>query len=722
MNIPTRNRDIEIGKRLAALREEAKIKQNELAKKLTWSAAQLSRIENGERGLAPEELQTVLAGIATPNALKLQTVLEREWEMISEPPLDDQDSDLLWEAEVMTQEVHKLSEQPDVRQFYERRLLRYKEELMETAASLADKRYRAAFIGTIAVGKSTAICRAEGLEIPTSNGMPKSVLETGAGGITICEVHIRRGPGYGLIVEPCTEDEVRRHVSDFAHFLMATLQGSPADSGDGEGGTLPGVSREVERALRNMTRLRRRRTIKRPDGTVTPAADDARDLAARFADAKSLSVELLSRMEMHKRDRRDIWHNESTGIPPLKWLQETFEHINNGRSDEFTLPRRIEVVVPDAILGEERVSVTMVDTQGIDDIAGRRDLEDHFYDTHTVVVLCTTFNEAPATPVRQLLVRAREGAVRTLDSHFVILALPRPGDALAVKDNGDPVQTAEEGYEIKGEEVQLILQPMGLENLPTLFFNAAEDPPENLRSFILARIYAIQDWQRNQLRALIDEARTMLKNYETDQARQALILASNRITVWLDHNPTPSATVRRVHDSLVTAVGAAHPRTVLASVRRDGDWWNLNYAHHLSHGARRLAAGMTEPLLNEFFAITKNLLQDSELSDAHDLIEQTVRLMQAGVDAVVRKAQLVGQSIHSDDMVDDSEFWANCVKEWGNGNGFRNRVNIINQQWFETKADDEPDERVIEVVSDNWSAICDSVRDLLVSDDDPTQT
>lgn len=711
------NRDAAIGKRIAALRDEAGLKQNELAKKLTWSAAVLSRVENGDRPLAPEELQTVLDGIGTADALKLREILERQWQMIPEPTLGDPDADLLWEAEQTAQQVHALAERPDVKQFYERRLVRYQEELLAKAASVADKRYQAAFIGTIAVGKSTAICRAEGLEIPGSKGMPKAVLETGAGGITICEVHVRRGPGYGLIVEPCTEDEVRRHVADFANFLVNPPQASRSESDDGEGGASPGISREVERALRNMTGLRRRRSEKRSDGTVIPAVDEARELAARFTDAKSLSVEILSRMALHKRDRRDIWHDDTLGKPPLDWLQEIFERVNNGRSEEFTLPRRIELVVPVAILGDESVSVTLIDTQGIDDIAERGDLEVHFDDTHTVVVLCTVFNEAPATAVRQLLTRAREGGVRTLDSHAAILALPRPSEALAVKDNGFPVQSAEEGYEVKGEEVQLKLQPMGLDHLPVTFFNAAEDAPEQLRNFIRARITAVQEWQRNGLREIIAGAKSMLENYEKDQAREAMAAAARRLTIWLDHNEAiPAQTKRHVHDSLVAAVGTAHPRTVYAAIVRDGDWWNLNYAHQLSHGARRIAAGIAEPKLQKFKEIAENLLQDDQFSDAHDLIHQTVRTMEAGFDALVRKAQLVGQSIHSDEMTADANFWKTCYSEWGRGSGYRDRINNHNQSWFEEKNEGGADARVMQLVTDSWHEAVATVRHLLAQD------
>ena len=74
--------------------------------------------------------------------------------------------------------------------------------------------------------------------------------------------------------------------------------------------------------------------------------------------------------------------------------------------------------------------------------------------------------------------------MRTLDSHAAILVLPRPGDAMQMTDNGVPVQTVDEGYEVKTDQVRLMLRSLGLSNLPVLFFNAAEQEPEELRSFL----------------------------------------------------------------------------------------------------------------------------------------------------------------------------------------------------------------------------------------------
>ena len=68
------DRNASIGKYIASLRDQADLKQNELAKKLPWSAAVLSRIESGERSLADDELEIVLDGIGTPDALKLKEI------------------------------------------------------------------------------------------------------------------------------------------------------------------------------------------------------------------------------------------------------------------------------------------------------------------------------------------------------------------------------------------------------------------------------------------------------------------------------------------------------------------------------------------------------------------------------------------------------------------------------------------------------------------------
>ena len=86
---------LELGRHLTQVRERAGIKQAELARKVTWSPAVLSRVESGDRSLATEELGQLLEAIASPEAAKLREALQRAWKVLPRPALDHPDQDLI---------------------------------------------------------------------------------------------------------------------------------------------------------------------------------------------------------------------------------------------------------------------------------------------------------------------------------------------------------------------------------------------------------------------------------------------------------------------------------------------------------------------------------------------------------------------------------------------------------------------------------------------------
>jgi len=192
--------DVQLGHRLAQLRELAGMKQAELARQVTWSQAVLSRIEAGERAVSNDELETLLKTIGTPEALDLATILARQWRHLPQPTLDHLDQHMMWNAEEMIAELVAACDAPDARPPFQRRLQEYVEEITQLSGQLLRRDHQVAFIGNIGVGKSTAICRAIELEITGAHGRPVPVLETGGGGITLCEVRLSVGPGYGVKV------------------------------------------------------------------------------------------------------------------------------------------------------------------------------------------------------------------------------------------------------------------------------------------------------------------------------------------------------------------------------------------------------------------------------------------------------------------------------------------------------------------------------------------
>ena len=225
----------------------------------------------------------------------------------------------------------------------------------------------------------------------------------------MCEVHIRTGPP-SIVIELCTDEEIRAHVADFADkILYATKEDD--DRGRAQDDQI--LSREVERAIRNMADLRRpsgRRTgeVRTTDPALKLARQVAIEELGRGRSEEDvplrLQFEILSRMRTDQRQRRDVRWDEGSGVGQFDWLRAEFHRINTGNHPEFTIPRRIQVFVDGPLIpGCEDVDVNVVDTKGVDETVARADLEKHLGAPHTVLVLCSGFNEAPGTEATNLL-------------------------------------------------------------------------------------------------------------------------------------------------------------------------------------------------------------------------------------------------------------------------------------------------------------------------------
>lgn len=701
----------ELGRHLMQVRDRAGMKQAELAKRVSLSPAVLSRIESGDRSVSSQEVLDILAQIDTAEASELAKALHRTWKVLDRPPLDHPDQELLWEAEQVAEELVALRDKPDTPHAFERRLSEYIEELKRSAGLLLKRDHQVAFIGSIGVGKSTGICRMTGLVTPKDDGTVVPVLEVGGGGITVCEVHLRTGPAYGLIIEPRSDDEIRQDVADLADHV---LKGNVQSEEDGPSGTeSQGISKEVARALRNMAGL----AVQRPkglDGKRT-TIDPAKALAEKFPTQREFVVEVLSRMELHRRDRRDVWYDSATGKSPKAWLRDTFAAINNGRSAEFTLPKRIEVVVPDHLLNASDLTVRFIDTKGIDRTAAREDIEVHLDDPHTLAVLCSTFNNAPAAEARLLLERAKEAGVRGLEVNAALLVLPRPSEALAMKDDATstPVESTDEGYELKAEQIALALEPLGLQNLAVGFYNAHEDPAAGAQDFLVARLTQAREAFRGRIHEATNGARVLLKNHGEERIRAVLRDAGDSLRTWASLNADVPPVQAHVQESLFAQIQVAYASTVRAAVRREGEWDHLSYSYLIGSGARRMAVLALGKAVDQFSGHCKILAATPRYAEATDLIAQADRVLTGSYEDLLRKVQLMGQTVFKDALKADSKFWQDCTAEWGQGPGYKTRVASHSREWFDSDARRRLEEELKALITREWARTLRSVTDLL---------
>jgi hypothetical protein len=371
------------------------------------------------------------------------------------------------------------------------------------------------------------------------------------------------------------------------------------------------------------------------------------------------------------------------------------------------------------LLGVAELTVRILDTKGIDRTAARADLEYLLDDPHTVAVLCSSFNNAPAAEARLLLERARDAGVRALQDHVALLVLPRTGEAMASKDeSGMRVETPEEGYELKAEQVALSLQPLGLDDLNVGFYNSHQDSPARLQGFLVELLKIQREKMRANLRTIISGAQSVLANEEREQVQAVIKQAERMFTSWMSKAVKPNPITVHVQDSLMAQMASVYASTIRATVRREGEWSNLSYSHHLGYGARRVAAVTLEKHVTGFAELCETMLGNPDYTEAAEMIAQAARVLSTSYDELLRKVQLMGQTSFRNEIKQDIAFWVECEAEWGQGPGYKHRVIDRNRKWFGEEPQRKLEAELMMLITREWQAALSRVSSLFDSDSD----
>ncbi len=701
----------ELGRYLFQLRDDAKVTQADLAKKVALSPAVLSRIETGDRLVTVEEVIDILKAIGTPDAQRLTVALARTWTVLAMPPLDHADQDVLWEAELLARQLENLRLDPELPQAFSRRIGEYIDELKRCAGLLLKREHQVAFIGAIGDGKSTSICFMTDLTVRKDDGKLAPVLADGAGGTTLCEVHLLTGPQYGISIEPCSPDEIREDVRDFAEHVLKGTDG--ADEEDARPSEPRATYKEVERAIRNMSSLMFKSS--RDEAGKRQTFDPAKELSDKHPSVREFTVEVLARMSLHTRDRRQIWYEPSSGKNPHDWLRDEFRRINDGKHPEFTLPKRIEVIVKKPLLRADGLSVRFIDTKGIHGTAAREDIEVHLKDPHTLAVLCSKFNDAPGNAAQQILGRAIESGIRGLEVSSSVLVLTRHDEALAVMDDatGSAVETIQDGYDLKRDHALMNMAPLGLKDYRIGFYNCHTDHAALAQEFIAEGLQRARSSFCRQLEAAAKGARDLLEN-QREQANQATFEeVASRLRLWLKENATVPVIPGSVQEGLLSEIVAAPAASVAAAARRDGEWRSFSYSYQLGFGARKLSVTAVGKRVDGFTEYCRLLRATPDLTSARELVTQSERVLMAGFDQMQNKAQLMAQTTYREALKAAAELWQQCVYEWGRSRGYRQAVAVFSGVWFTDEKRVAMEGELRAMLEREWARTLDSVAALL---------
>ena len=308
--------------------------------------------------------------------------------------------------------------------------------------------------------------------------------------------------------------------------------------------------------------------------------------------------------------------------------------------------------------------------------------------------------------------------MRRLERNAALLVLPRATEALAVKDeSGARAQTIDDGYALKSEYTATALEPLGLSALKIGFFNAFGDDPARLRSLLAETLGEIRDAFRARLREDLASARLLLANHEKEQVREVLRAAATMLSTWATQHGTVPALSGHVQDSLLSQIHSAYAATVRATIRREGEWPNLDYGHHLGYGARRLAAAALEPVVEKFKNVAGVMEDNPDFAEAQDLIQQAQRVLETAFEKLLRKVQLMGRTAFKDALKLDPSLWVQCGGEWGQGPGYRDRVARWNREWFSEPARQEVESELFALISREWAVLLKRISTFLQVDE-----
>ncbi len=671
---------------LARLRTELGATQAALANEARLDQSRVSRIEKGEIS-SPAEVEKVLdalAAMGSPHARSYKEFCAHEWEHIQPPSFFNPQRACLEIADEALVDIDAFLSDESRPWPLRRQIERHRETLLKGATYLQKMNHNIAFIGPIGVGKSTGLSFLFDLLVPptlASKPIDRPVLETGAGGTTICEVHIKRGPEFGISLLPMTETELRDLVADFCASRWAVLKGELKESADNAG-----VSREHDRAIRNMSGLTRRRSTE--NGKIV-YFDPVSDLVASCASEDEFRTRMLELMKLPERTQRELWYDSATRQHPMEWVTKTFREVNNGRLGDVSLPTSIDLIIPDFGRSFGELEINVVDTKGVDDVAVREDLDSRLKDPRTAIVFCTRFNDAPGLTTRSLLQHMHQTYSEAVNTGKVsILALPRTEEARAMKDDaGDVAMDDAEGYAFKQMQVENELAAEDLAGVPMVFYNVQSDDAAPVRNALFDQLSRMRSTVEARLFDLCAAADEVMKNHEAQALTAAMEEVAERLNSFLHTHPSLPARERHSYSEALTTIrGVRYAATLWAATRRNGEYSGLNIVHNIGVGAAKDARLRSErwfTSLKDYLAVLK---EDEGLQLAVKTIDQMGRSATTTRTAYLEAVQRAGMEVYREPL-SQSPIWGQCAGHWGAGPGFKMRVANDLEAWFEKRND-----------------------------------
>jgi transcriptional regulator with XRE-family HTH domain len=669
---------------LTRLRISGRRNQSWMATKIGLDNARISRWESGELRPSNANVTAFCKVLGTPLAKAYLRYFREKWRFLSKPSFWHPNIDGLRIAEDCLSELDDFTSRLDALPTLKGEVEMHRATVMRSAVYLASLEHRIALVGEIAVGKSTAICVIADLMLQdraAASLRSRTALQTGSGRTTLCDVCVTSGPKLGIVIEPQTDEEVFTLVGELCS--SAFLKGSADTNKAGDG-----ITEELDRALRAMAGLSIEPVLGK--GGKSAPYDPLVELRRKLFTLDELRAEFLARMQLSKRTVRQIWYTGADDAIDLEWLKKTFAEVNGGRRADVTLPKRIDVILPrnplDDIDDARPFGISLVDTKGLDESAVRRDIADILRDARTLTLLCTSFGNAPGSAIQRLLERSEELGVRhALLERAALLVLAQPGQAVGMLPDDD-AGGDQLGYALKEQQITSALDRIGVQ-LPTLFFNAASDDRVTTCKQIVGLLSGMRSREVARLQSAREAIRAMKDNVGRAVAAANRKEVLRRLRIEFESNHQLPARIRPAYDLLLREIQTRHARTVWASTRRSGSYWNFDVYFYLGSGAVTDAQLRSKQAIESFDGVMRHLLNDEQFKTAHDFVRELQANLSVWNQKFLDAVRRIGEEVYKPALKENYELWDKCLASWGTGFGnYRGGIADELRRWFEESA------------------------------------
>lgn len=680
------NLSSELGATLAGLRNEQadKMTQTYIAQHLGIAQSRVSRIEKGDVSPTDSEIEGYLNTIGTENAKAYCQFLKVAWKHLKRPSFRHPQREEICEAEIFLQKLENFKSQPKLSQQFINEADLYGDTLRREAEYLANLNHCIAYVGEVGIGKTTAVCKLTGLfNLQKKKLKHQCLLSTASGRTTACEVRIKQGEKLGIVVEPKSQEEISKTIEDIWKNAK-----NRTEEDDGQ----TNISWENRRALVNLIK---------PEGENVNGEELLENLLSECENLKTFRAEIFDRLKSSETKQKEFWYEEEETSELLgnEWLEKQFKDINYSLDKQIPLPQRIDVFSKN-ILKSSPYVLEVVDTKGVDiegsaSSAGfREDLINYIDDDRTLSVLCCKFKDAPGNIVYKIvdnLIKTREEAFK---ERVIILVLVHNDEAIEMVDeNGEEVEEEEEGYKLKQNEVEKklkkLLQKCQQEfNIPILFFNAKSEEQKSMTAEIDRRLENLRLLHCDLLLEAKNALGILIKDVEEKNAIEARERVIKDLKSFLE-----DAKLREfrslIHEEVLEEMKKAHYGKVKATIKRRGEYSNLNVYVLLSNAARGLAWARSYKAFHELTGIIKVNLRNQELKPVHNFLKLIQTNWYQWRESFLQDAKKSGELTFRYSLKPTS-VWEECMEPDANGKFSRDRAIDELQHWF----DDPEQERL----------------------------